>query len=105
MREISNIHNVKVKSMNVYLEWSSGSDLDIQVMCGCGNWYGYGISEDSGRSFRCATCKMHRDHDIRVGSDGRTGVFEHVYFDEPEKLFGKTIGMCVHNYSQSSNLA
>ena len=28
--------------MNVILKWETGSDLDIQVMCGCGKWHGFG---------------------------------------------------------------
>ena len=48
---------------------------------------------------------MVRDHDIRTGEDGRTGVFEHVYFNKPEQLFGKEIGMRVYNYTQRSSLA
>jgi len=42
---------------------------------------------------------MKRDHDIRTGDDGRTGVFEHVYFNDPTRIYGKTIGMAVHNWT------
>ena len=34
--------NCETEGMHVVLEWTSGSDLDIQVMCGCGIWHGYG---------------------------------------------------------------
>ena len=46
---------------------------------------------------------MKRDKDITQGQDGRTDAFEHVYFSDPERLYGKRIGMAVHNYSQSSS--
>ena len=47
----------------------------------------------------CETCDMKRDYDIRSGEDGRTGVFEHVYFKDPSKIYGKTIGMAVFNFT------
>lgn len=46
---------------------------------------------------------MYRDFDRREGEDGRT-VIEHVYFKNPDKIINKTIGMCVHNYSNKTNL-
>jgi hypothetical protein len=41
---------------------------------------------------------MKRDYDISTGEDGRADVFEHVYFKDPTKIFGKTIGMAVYNF-------
>ena len=41
---------------------------------------------------------MNRDHDMKTGEDGRTGVFEHIYFNDPKQLYGKKIGMAVYNY-------
>lgn len=104
LRRLSDEHNLETEAMNLYLEWSTGSDLDINVMCGCGNWHGYGTSGGSEGSCKCETCFMYRDHDIMCGDDGRTDVFEHVYFKKPDLLYGKTIGMQVHNYSQNSSL-
>ena len=96
--------------MNVVLEWSTGSDLDIQVRCGCDKWHGYGTEGGSGGSCRCTVCDMARDYDIRTGEDGREGVFEHVYFKNPERLLANAeeknganatvpIGIAVFNYS------
>ena len=48
--------NLKVSGMNVHLQWDTGSDLDINVQCPCGNWHGYGTSGGSGGSCRCDTC-------------------------------------------------
>ena len=42
---------------------------------------------------------MKRDYDIIEGTDDRKPVaVEHVYFKEPELLFGKTIGIAVYNF-------
>ena len=57
--------------MNVYLEWTTGSDLDINVMCGCGKWHGYGTKGGSGGICKCEECGLYRDHDIRDGEDDR----------------------------------
>lgn len=106
--------------MNLYLEWDTGSDLDIQVYCGCGKWHGYGTDGGSGGSCRCDTCDMKRDHDMRNGQDKERAIdtnladesnppraFEHVYFKDPEELFGDRnevkLGMGSYNYSQSSS--
>lgn len=94
-------YNLQVEGMNVYLKWETGSDLDIQVRCGCGDWHGYGTWD---RSCICQKCEMERDHDIKCGEDGRQDAFEHVYFKNPEKMYGKTIGMAVHNFRQNSSL-
>ena len=40
---------------------------------------------------------MERDKDVKCGKDGRN-VFEHVYFKDPSKIYGKTIGMSVFNF-------
>ncbi len=42
MKMLNEDEQVHVNGINVYLEWKNGSDLDIQVMCGCGKWHGYG---------------------------------------------------------------
>ena len=42
---------------------------------------------------------MKRDYDIRSGEDGRTGVFEHVYFKDSSKIHGKKIGMAALNFT------
>ena len=85
--------------MNLYLEWETGSDLDINVKCACGLWHGYGTTGGSGGSCICLVCQMFRDHDIRNGEDGREAVFEHAYFKDPSRIYGKSIGMAVFNYS------
>ena len=92
-------HALETEGMNVYLGWSTGSDLDINVMCGCGKWHGHGTEGGSGGSCRCEPCEMYRDRDVTCGADGRTGVFEHVYFKNPAKLYGKSIAMKVFNFT------
>ena len=74
--------------MNVYLAWNTGSDLDINVMCGCGIWHGYGTPD---ADCYCNSCGMRRDRDVRTGSDGRSDqeTVEHVYFSNPSKMVGK----------------
>ena len=53
---------------------------------------------------------MARDYDIRTGQDNRERVFEHVYFNNPEKLIANAeeknganatvpIGIACYNYS------
>ena len=72
--------------MNLYLEWQGGSDLDINVMCGCGIWHGYGhdkVEDSSGGLCFCDPCQMTRDKDEKEGDDGRETVFEHIYFLKP----------------------
>ena len=111
-------NNLEVKGMNLYLEWDTGSDLDIQVKCGCGKWHGYGTSGGSGGGCYCDTCDMKRDHDMQTGSDKERPIdadpaenppraFEHVYFKDPEKLMAKResveIGMGVFTWSQNSS--
>ena len=91
--------NLETEGMNVYLEWSTGSDLDINVMCACGKWHGYGTTGGSEGGCRCEECDMYRDHDITTGDDGRKNVFEHVYFKDPKKLYGKKIAMGAHNFN------
>lgn len=101
---------LETKGMNYHLEWSTGSDLDIQVMCGCGtdNWMGYGTSGDS--NCVCNKCQTGKDFDIRCGSDGRYA-FEHIFFKDPHKLISDAvekgnssvrIGMAVHNYKNET---
>ena len=90
---------LETDAMNVYLKWSTGSDLDINVRCGCGKWHGFGTTGGSAGSCRCEECEMYRDHDITCGSDGRQNADEHVYFKNPQKLIGKEIGFAVHNFS------
>jgi hypothetical protein len=58
-----------ITTMNVYLAWNTGSDLDINVMCGCGIWHGYGTKD---YECFCDTCGMKRDRDVVSGSDDRT---------------------------------
>ena len=94
-------YNLEVKGMNVYLKWETGSDLDINVMCGCGTWHGFGTYE---RNCICKKCDMKRDHDVKCGEDGRQDAFEHVYFKDPKIMIGKTIGMAVQNFTQNSSL-
>lgn len=103
LERMSDDYNLETTGINVYLEWDTGSDLDINVMCGCGNWHGYGTSGGSGGSCRCEKCGMTRDHDITTGTDGRTGVFEHAYFTNLNNLYDKEIGMGVYNYTQRSD--
>ena len=97
LQRMSDEHHLEVLGMNVYLQWNTGSDLDIQVKCGCDKWHGFGTRRFFGRC-KCKKCEMKRDHDIKAGEDGRTDAFEHVIFTNPSKLFGKSIGMSVYNY-------
>ena len=103
LQRLSRDYNLETKGINVYLEWETGSDLDINVMCGCGKWHGYGTSGGSAGSCKCDACGMYRDHDIMTGQDGRRNVFEHAYFTNLSNLYDKEIGMGVHNYSNSTN--
>ena len=82
--------------MNIYLSWETGSDLDINVKCACGVWHGYGTDDSE---CKCETCGMYRDRDVTTGLDDRKDedTVEHVYFDNPEKLIGKTISYRVFN--------
>ena len=48
-------------TMNVYLSWNTGSDLDINVMCACGVWHGFGTRDGN---CVCKTCGMYRDRDV-----------------------------------------
>ena len=94
--------------MNLILSWETGSDLDIQVMCGCGKWHGFGTDgQDGGSGGKCIcdACQMIRDYDIRQGDDGRKDAIEHVIFTDPSLLFGKEIGMACYNYKQKSEKA
>ena len=50
-----------MKTMNVYLSWNTGSDLDINVMCFCGVWHGFGTND--GKCV-CKICGMYRDRDV-----------------------------------------
>ena len=97
LERMSDENNLKVHGINVYLKWETGSDLDIQVKCGCDKWHGFGTRRFLGR-IKCKTCNMKRDHDIKTGPDDRIDAFEHVYFNHPSKLYGKTIGMAVYNF-------
>ena len=100
--------DLDTKGMNLHLEWTTGSDLDIQVMCGCGIWHGYGTEDEggSGGDCFCETCDMKRDHDVQCGSDNRDpAAIEHVYFGKPQNLVGKRIGMAVHNYENHTSKA
>ena len=83
--------------MNLYLKWNTGSDLDIQVRCGCEKWHGFATKRFLG-ACECDKCEMKRDYDVKTGEDGRDDAFEHVIFRNPSKMYGKTIGMCVHNF-------
>ena len=56
-------------TINVYLSWNTGSDLDINVMCGCGVWHGIGTTDGS---CVCKSCGMYKDRDITTGSDDRS---------------------------------
>ena len=47
LERLTKDHQLATKTMNVYLEWNTGSDLDINVMCGCGKWHGYGTTGGS----------------------------------------------------------
>lgn len=91
------------QGMNIYVKWTTGSDLDLQVMCGCGKWHGYGTTGGSGGHIKCNICKMSRDYDVTTGEDGRQNAFEHAFFAEPSLLYGKEIGVGVHNYCQDSD--
>lgn len=42
--------------LNVYLDWNTGSDLDIEVKCACGIWHGYGTSGGSEGGCYCDIC-------------------------------------------------
>lgn len=88
--------------MNVYLSWNTGSDLDINVMCGCKIWHGIGSGGDY--YCRCDTCGMVRDRDVMTGKDNRSDedTVEHVYFANPDKLKGKTIGYRVLNWNNNT---
>ena len=91
---------IETIGINVVLQWNSGSNLDIQVMCGCGKWHGDGTLGGSEGSCRCDKCEMKRDYGIIEGVDGRKGAIEHVIFSNPRKLIGKEIGIGVYNYKQ-----
>jgi hypothetical protein len=69
--------------MNVYLSWNTGSDLDINVMCVCEVWHGFGTTDGP---CICKTCGMYRDRDVKSGSDDRRDeeTVEHIYFDKPK---------------------
>ena len=82
---LSDDYSLYTEGMNVILKWKTGSDLDIQVKCGCEKWHGFGTTGGSKGSCKCETCEMYRDHDIKRGADGRDA-FEHVYFKNPKKL-------------------
>ena len=62
LERMSDENNLKVHGINVYLKWETGSDLDIQVKCGCDKLHGYGT-----RSFKCDTCDMEQDHFVKTG--------------------------------------
>ena len=66
LMERLNEFNCETEGMNVVLEWTGASDLDIQVMCGCGKWHGYGTEGGSRGLCKCDTCEMERDHDERT---------------------------------------
>ena len=91
-------YRLSVDGMNVYFTWETGSDLDINVMCGCGKWHGYGTTGGSEGNIICRECEMTRDYDVQTGPDGRKNAFEHAFFAKPEKLYNKKIGIGVHNY-------
>jgi len=69
--------NLHTADLNIILEWNTGSDLDIMVMCACNIWHGYGAENaygaveynGSGGSCYCEKCGMRRDYDIRGGED------------------------------------
>lgn len=63
-RRLGEDENLYTKGMNIVLMWSTGSDLDINVMCGCGKWHGYGTSGGSEGSCYCNVCHMSRDKDV-----------------------------------------
>ena len=37
--------SLATKGLNIIMTWKTGSDLDIQVKCGCDKWHGYGLEE------------------------------------------------------------
>lgn len=45
---------------------------------------------------------MNRDLDTKCGDDGRKA-HERVFFRNPQKMFGKKIGMAVHNFKHNSS--
>jgi|LauGreDrversion4_2_1035121.scaffolds.fasta_scaffold627360_1 hypothetical protein len=55
---------LNVDKLNVYLSWTTGSDLDINVRCLCNEWHGYGTNDVY---CICKTCEMARDKDVRTG--------------------------------------
>ena len=95
---------LKVDTLNVYLCWTSGSDLDINIKCGCGVWHGFGALGGSAGDCYCEKCSMYRDRDVFHGRDGRSeqSTIEHVYFRDEKKMIGKSIGMRVFNWHQNS---
>lgn len=79
--------------LNINLTWRTGSDLDLQTMCGCKKWWGVGTPNGNKE---CTKCGMKRDMDMMGGEDGRRA-FEHVYFKDPKLIYNKEIGVRVCN--------
>ena len=53
LQRLTKEFNLETTGINVYLEWNTGSDLDINVMCGCGIWHGYGTEAYRGSGGDC----------------------------------------------------
>mmetsp|Transcript_33682 Transcript_33682/g.41527 ORF Transcript_33682/g.41527 Transcript_33682/m.41527 type:complete len:149 (+) Transcript_33682:118-564(+) len=85
--------SVNTKGINIFLEWSTGADLDIHAKCGCGRW----TVNSSEIYCKEPTCDMKRDHDTRSGKNNRKAK-EHITFSNPSELVGKELGVYVQNY-------
>ena len=71
-------------TFNVILSWTTGSDLDINVMCGCGNWHGKGTNDVN---CSCNICGMKLDKETKDSDDDNRKedeTIEHVYFSNPD---------------------
>ena len=89
------------------MTWRTGSDLDIQIKCGCDKWHGNSTEGGSGVDCKCETCGMKRTSDQGPGDDasrrdGNDPAKETVNFSDPSKIIGKTIEFAVVNSLQNS---
>ena len=86
--------DVELKGINLVLEWSCESDLDLHAMCGCGTW------TETPYYIQCDDCHMKRDVDTRTGKANRKAT-EHITFNNSEEMIGKEIGVTVQNHLPS----
>ena len=89
------------------MTWRTGSDLDIQVKCGCGKWHGHNTEGGSGGECKCDTCGMVKTSENGASDDDSRRVNpakETVNFSDPSLIIGKTIEFAVVNSHQKSQL-